>query len=159
MKGKPWPPEKEKQLRELVAAKTPLKVLAAQMGLSEDAIQKKCDRLGLEVVGDAKFSPTTTSKLNLAAELPSVEESLKMLNAALKALDVPGLDKSETLRLRTIIQGVRIYKELLADYINYRAIEVKLVELEAKYAKLVKEKGKGNASKPNNARVVPPAAE
>ena len=95
-----------------------------------DAFIKKCDRLGLEVVGAAKFCPTTTSKLNLNADLISVEEALKLLNGALKALDTPGLDKDETLRLRTVIQGVRIYKELLADYIGYRAIEVKLFELE-----------------------------
>jgi hypothetical protein len=75
-----------------------------------------------------------------------VEEALKLLNAALRALDVPGLDKSETLRLRNIIHGVRTYKELLSDYINYRAIEAKLVDLEAKYARMLQEKAKGNAS-------------
>jgi len=39
----------------------------------------------------------------------------------------------------------RTYKELLADYIGYRQIEAKLVELEAKYAKLA-EKAQSHAT-------------
>jgi hypothetical protein len=46
-----------------------------------------------------------SSSLKLPAELPSVEESLKKLSAALKALETPGLDQSEVLRLRGIIAG------------------------------------------------------
>jgi hypothetical protein len=38
-----------------------------------------------------------------------------------------GLDKTEILRLRTIIQGARICVTLLAQYIGYRAIEEKLL--------------------------------
>ena len=39
---------------------------------------------------------------------------LKVLVAALKALETEGLDKSEVLRLRGIVQSVKVYKELLA---------------------------------------------
>ena len=81
---------------------------------------------------------TTTSKLELPDELPSVEEALKTLAAALKALDAPGLGKSEVLRLRNIISGVKVYKELLADYVNYRGLEAELLELRQKYAELAK---------------------
>jgi hypothetical protein len=154
VKGKPWSLEKERKLRELVVSGADAAKIAAAFGKSKDAILKKCNRLGLEVVDAVKMTQTTTSKLDLSMDLPSVEEALKMLNAALHALDAPGLDKSETMRLRTIIQGARIYKELLADYINYRAIEAKLVELEAKYARIQREKGKGDAPKPNPASVV-----
>lgn len=146
MKGKPWPVDKERKLRELVASGVNVAKIALTLGKSKDAILKKCSRLGLEVVGAVKITQTTTSKLDLNADLPSVEEALKMLNAALKALDAPGLDKTETLRLRTIIQGIRIYKELLADYVNYRAIEAKLIDMEEKYAELLQDKAKGNAS-------------
>ncbi len=61
MKGKPWSAEREKQLRELVEAKISLKVIAEKFGLSSDAVLKKCERLGLEVVVDGKAVTTTTS--------------------------------------------------------------------------------------------------
>jgi hypothetical protein len=62
---------------------------------------------------------------------------LKTLNKALRQLDTAGLDQSETLRLRTIIQGVKIYKELFVDLLNYRELEQRLIELEGKYGALV----------------------
>jgi len=43
--------------------------------------------------------------LEIPEELPSIEETLKMLAAALEALKTPGLDKIEILRLRDIIAG------------------------------------------------------
>ena len=59
-KGKPWPPEQEKKLRELVEAKMPLRNIAVQLGLSENSVQKKCKRLGLEEEG-AKGLRTSSS--------------------------------------------------------------------------------------------------
>jgi hypothetical protein len=70
--------------------------------------------------------------------LPSVEETLKTLAAALESLQTFGLDKSDILRLRTIISGAKVYKELLADYINYRGLEAELLELREKYVELSK---------------------
>jgi hypothetical protein len=92
----------------------------------------------LEVVVQPESRRTTTTKLTLPSELPTVEDELKVLSAALKALEQPGLEQSETLRLRSIIQGVRIYKDLFADYVDYRGIEMELVELRTKYEDLVK---------------------
>ena len=54
--------------------------------------------------------------------------------AAMNALQTPNLSKVEIARLRSIIQAVKTYKELLADYINYRQIEARLIEMEQKYA-------------------------
>lgn len=48
----------------------------------------------------------------------------------------PGLDRVEVQRLQVVATLARTYKDLLADYIGYRQIEAKLLELEAKYAKL-----------------------
>jgi hypothetical protein len=59
----------------------------------------------------------------LPLEPPSVEEAFGILAAALKALETPGVGKSEVLRLRCIISGARIYGVLLADYIGYRGLE------------------------------------
>jgi hypothetical protein len=64
--------------------------------------------------------------------------TLKTLAAALKGLETPGLDKCEVLRLRGIIAGAKVYKELLADYMDYRGLEVELMEWREKYAELAK---------------------
>jgi hypothetical protein len=140
MKGKPWEPKQVNLLMELVKAKTPLKAIADQLGVSQDAIMQKCNRLGLEVVG-AK-GPTTTTSIKIPEELFSVEDALGMLAGALEAACKPGLDKVEVQRLQVVATLARTYKEILADYINYRGIESKLIELEAKYDKLEK-KSKG----------------
>jgi len=46
---------------------------------------------------------------------------MKRLSAALSALEVPSIEKKETIRLRCFIQGAKIYKELFADYVDDRA--------------------------------------
>jgi Tfp pilus assembly protein PilO len=80
------------------------------------------------------------NSVSLPRELPSVEEALKMIAGALKAAIKPGLDRVEVQRLQTVASIAKTYQELLADYINYREIETKLIEMEEKYAILVKEK-------------------
>ena len=136
MKGKPWSLELEKELTDLVAANTSLNVIAKKLGKPKEAVRQKIRRLGLEVVVQKKIVCSTTSNLVMPQELPSVEETLKKLSAALTALETPGLDKSEVTRLRAIIQGAKVYKELLADYMDYRGLEAELMELKAKYGQL-----------------------
>jgi hypothetical protein len=153
VKGKPWTVEDEQKLANLVKEKKPLDVIAEALGKSPEATRKKIERLHLEVVDQTLQSRTTTS-IPLPKELPSVEEALKMLAGALKAACKSGLDKVEVQRLQVIATLARTYKDILADYINYREIETKLLDLEAKYAKLLAEKTKGNAPKPDPARVV-----
>lgn len=152
MKGKPWSADEEKQLKGLIEAKTPRDVIAAKLGKKSDAVSIKCQRLGLEVVVAKGF--TTTTSISIPKELLSVEEALLMLAGALKAACKPGLDKVEVQRLQVVATLARAYKDILADYVNYREIEAKLLELEVKYAKLVKEKTKGDASKPDSAPLV-----
>lgn len=119
-KGKPWTVEEEQKLRELVKSGATVEKIASALGKSVDAIKHKINRLGLEVVVPVNFSETTTSKLDKNGELQSVEEALKLLNGALNALAEGGLDKTEIMRFRTIIQGTRIYMALLGEYIIYR---------------------------------------
>jgi len=147
-KGKPWTVEEENKLRELVSAEEPLGIIAAKLGKSEQAIVKKIERLGLKVVVQAARKQTTTSEFAVPMELPSVEEALKMLAGALKMAAEPDLSKVEVQRLRVVAALAKTYKELLTDYIDYRGIEAKLVEMEEKYAQLA-EKAKDDASKPN----------
>ena len=144
MKGKPWTADEETLLKQLVDVKTPLEVMSVKLQKTSDAVIQKCRRLGLEVVGLESFR--TSTSIQMPTDLPSVEEALKMLAGALRASLAPGLDKVEVQRLQVVATLARTYKEVLEDYINYRAIEVKLVELEAKYARLLEEKTKGNTS-------------
>jgi hypothetical protein len=53
--------------------------------------------------------------LKLPEELPSVEEALKILVAAMKALETPDLSKTEVLRLRSIIQATSAYQVKVAE--------------------------------------------
>jgi hypothetical protein len=95
--------------------------------------------------------------LKLPEELPSVEEALKTSSAALKALEQPGLGHAEVLRLKGIIQGVKVYKELFTDYVDYRGIEKELVELRQALAEM-REAYETLAKKPkdNESRTVEP---
>jgi len=108
---------------------------------SEQAVRQKLVRMGLlkeEVGTSATISLPSSSNIVLPNELPSVEDTLKTLAAALKTLETSGLKRDDILRLRGIIAGAKIYKELLADYINYRALEAELLEWRNKYEELAK---------------------
>jgi hypothetical protein len=148
VKGKPWTIEEEKQLKQMLQAGKSVRAIAKALGKSRDCIRMKIARL--EVVVQPSARTTTT----LPVELPSVEEALKLLAGAMIALKTPGLDQAETLRLRSLIQAASMYQMKLAEYIDYRGIEAKLIDLEAKYEKLLKKKTKDNASKPNSASLV-----
>jgi hypothetical protein len=147
-KGKPWSPELEKELIDLVEAKTSLSVIATKLGKPEEAVRIKIRRLGLEVVDPRKKieCSTTTAELVLPEALFSVEEVLKELHAAVMGLKVPGLDKTEVIRLRGIIAGCKVYKEMLVDYMDYRGLEAELMEWKAKYEVLSKTMGDSSKS-------------
>lgn len=81
---------------------------------------------------------TTSSELIIPENLPSVEEALKDLAAAMNALKQPGLSKTEIMRLKTLIQTSSLYQKRFAEYMNYRKIEQKLVDLTEKYEELAK---------------------
>ena len=140
VKGKPWSVEDEKKLKDWVTSGVSVDALVFSFDgqYTKDAIYKKIERLDLEVVDEEKKNISTTTSLELPAELPSVEETLLKLSAVLAALEKPGLEKSDILRLRGIISGAKVYKELLADYINYRGLEAELLELREKYVELSK---------------------
>jgi hypothetical protein len=99
------------------------------------------------------------SNIPLPKELPSVEETLKKLAAALETVSTPGLDRAEVQRLQVLATLSKTYKEILADYMNYREIEVKLNDMEAKYEALLTETGKDDASKPAAAQMAESAAK
>jgi DNA repair ATPase RecN len=136
-KGKPWTADEEKLLKQLTDAGEPLHVIAARFNKSQEAIVNKARRLGLEVVVGARGADPTTTEINLPKELPSVEEALKILAATLQKAAEPGLSKVEVQRLQAIATIARTYKELIADYINYREIEKEYIEMREKYENLL----------------------
>ena len=112
-------------------------------------MRQKIRRLRLEVVG-AKVYRTTTS-ISMPEELPSVEEALKDLVAAMNALKTLGLSKTEVMRLRTLIQTSSLYQKRIAEYIDYRGLEKRLIDLNEKYEKLSKREQDRTAQEPGNA--------
>jgi hypothetical protein len=141
MRGKEWSIEQEKQLKKLVEEKVSLPAIAEAVGKSLEAVRVKARRLGLVVVDREKkilCSTTTTANLVLPEELFSIEQVLMELHAAVIGLKVSGLDKIEVIRLRGIIAGCKVYKEILAEYMDYRGLEAELMEWRTKYAELSK---------------------
>jgi len=137
-RGKPWTAEEEKQLKELLDAEHPLSVVAERLHRKPTAVSMKIKRLGLEVVVTESRRSTTTTEVKLPEELPSVEEALRMLAGALKRSCQPGLDKVEIQRLQVVATLARTYKDILADYLDYRRVEAELLELRQKYEELAK---------------------
>lgn len=142
MNGKVWTPEQEKQLKKLVEEHASLPAIAETLGKSLEAVRSKAKRLGL-VDDDQKnkklgSSSSISAELVLPEELFSVEQVLKELHAAVMGLKAPGLDKTEVIRLRGIIAGCKTYKEMLADYMDYRGLEDELMKWSAKYEVLSK---------------------
>jgi hypothetical protein len=125
-KGKPWTVKEERQLRALRKEGKTVAEIAERMNKTAGAIKQKLRRCGLKVVTIKNSGGTTTSELILPEELPSVEDALKKLAAAMNALETPGLSKNEIMRLRSISQISEKYQKLLANYVDYRGIERKV---------------------------------
>jgi hypothetical protein len=139
-KGKPWTFEEVKQLRDLRDQGSKVSEIAMAMGKSEEAVMKKLQRIGLKVVLQGATNGTTTSaEFIVPKELYNVEEALGVLAGAMKALQTPGLAKTEVLRLRSLIQAASVYQVKYAEYVDYRGIEKRLVELTKRYDALVKQ--------------------
>jgi hypothetical protein len=97
--------------------------------------------------------------MQIPKELPSIEETLKILAGALNAATKPGLDKTEIQRLKTIAILATKYNEKLPDYVHYREIEMRLNDMEPKYAKLLQEKTQNNETKRADAQEPKPQGD
>jgi len=137
-KGKPWTVEEERKLRELFSKHVSVAEMAKALNKSREAVKQKIIHLELKEEEPPKLRGSSSSRLKIPKELPSIETALKDLIAALDALKESDLGSAEVLRLRSIIQGVKIYKELFADYVNYRGHEVEMVKMMERLAALEK---------------------
>jgi hypothetical protein len=72
--------------------------------------------------------------LKLPERLPSVEDELKILAAAVEALRQPGLSRGEVSRLHNIIVGVKVYQELFTKFVDYCGLEAEVLELRRQLA-------------------------
>ena len=66
--------------------------------------------------------------------LPTIEEQLHVLNAAIVELRKPGISRAEVARNSKIIDGVKVYNDLFAKFVDYRGLEYKVLELEKRLA-------------------------
>lgn len=146
-RGKQWTPQQETELKNLIDQNTDIKEIANQLGKTPGAIIIKSQRMGLKPQTNGYLD----TSLPLPRELPSVEETLKILASALKASTKPGLDHLEVQRIQATATLAKTYKEILTDYINYREIEKKLKEMEEENARLLKEASANHASQPDSA--------
>jgi hypothetical protein len=138
-KGKPWKVKEELLLKQLINSGERMDVIAAKMGKSKNAVYLKARRLGLKEEVTKHGISSSSNEIELPPELPSVETALKILAGALEKAKQPNLTRTEIQRLNAIVNLVHTYQDLLAEYIDYRGIERKLVDLEAKYARLANE--------------------
>jgi hypothetical protein len=135
-KGKQWSAQEETELRTLVESNARIDEIAAKLQKTPGAIFLKCKRIGIPL----QTKGYVNTSIPIPRELPSVEEALRMLAGALRAAIKPGLDKVEVQRLQAVATISKTYKEILADYIDYRQIEAKLKEMEELNARLLKAK-------------------
>jgi hypothetical protein len=161
MRGKPWSIDEERRLRQLVKEGSGIDKISHVMGKTRISVRAKMYNLRLflvdttvvqNVVASASVASShainadvipiqdpddidvVASHLRRIGPLPSVEEKLRVLDAALVALERPGLRAAEISRLHNIIQGVKVYQQLFADFVNYRALESEVLELRKQLA-------------------------
>jgi hypothetical protein len=147
VKGKPWEINEVRQLTQLVEEGKSIEEISKIMVKTLDSIRQKVFDLDLKVnivkekkqtVFPQKKQGFFSSKLELPADLPTVEEALQILAAALRKGAEAGLSKDEVGRLQVVATLAKTYKELFADYVDYRGIEAELVDLSEKYEMLAK---------------------
>jgi hypothetical protein len=122
---KRWTIQEEIQLKELLETKASVEEIAAKLEKSPGAVIVKCQRLGLQL----QVKDYICTSLPMSRQLPSVEETAKMLAGALKASVKPGLNRLEVQRLQVVANISKAYKELIVDYAHYRDVEIKVKEM------------------------------
>ncbi len=121
-----WSRTQEKELIDLARNGTSLEALAKKYKRSPKAIRLKLERLGLNIVATRL---AVSGALKIPEELPSLEDVLKIVAAAILKASQPGLGKTELQRLDTIANLYKAYAAGLEQYMGYRKIEADIVEM------------------------------
>ena len=137
-RGKAWTVDEELKLKALLEAGLPVPIIAARLSKTEVAVVLKVSRLGLkdDKKGEKMLSSSSSGELELPVELPTVEEAGKILGGALLAMMRPGASREDLRRWKAVADVAWKYKEFMADFLDYRALEEKYVELRKKYENL-----------------------
>lgn len=137
-RGKAWTVDEELKLKALLEAGLPVPIIATRLSKTEVAVVLKVSRLGLkdDKKGEKLLSSSSSGELELPVELPTVEEAGKILGGALLAMMRPGVSKEDLRRWKAVADVAWKYKEFMADFLDYRALEEKYVELRKKYEDL-----------------------
>ena len=138
-KGKPWPVEDERRLRDLVNAGCDFKEIVDSFGgkYTKNAVYLKMSDLDLEKPNTKTQDAAASSKgarLIRRKELPSMEESMHTLIAASDAMEAPDLTRTDLIRLRSVIQAQIAYQPQFPKYVNYKELEAEVAELKEKLA-------------------------
>ena len=129
---KRWTTQEETELKALIEANTNVEEIAAKLQKTPGAVIVKCQRLGLQL----QVKGYVDSSISLPRELPSVQEATKIMAGAMKTSVKPGLNRLEILRLQTVANISKAYKDLAIDLAHYRDIELKLKEMAEQNAQL-----------------------
>lgn len=132
MAGKHWTTKEKKVLAEQVAAGKSVGVIAEVLGKTEVAIVNMKRRMRLDDDDKGDTEAPSSVVLVVPKEIPSGETVLKKTAGALDALETPGLSKTEVFRLRALVQSACDLQKKIGEYINYRRIEAKLIDLDEK---------------------------
>ena len=141
-RGKAWTVDEELKLKALLQEGLPVPIIASKLSRTEVAVVLKVSRLGLKddkrgkKLLSSSSSSSSSGELELPAELPTVEEAGKILGGALLAMTRPGASKEDLRRWKAVADVAWKYKEFMADFLDYRALEEKYVELRKKYEDL-----------------------
>jgi hypothetical protein len=149
MRGKAWDIDEVRRLQQLVEEGNSVDAICKIMVKTHDSIEQKMYDLKLKPLKEEEankkiFSVSSSRPLKIPKELPSIEANLKDMVAAMDALKKGGFDKLELMRLSKVVANCRAYNREFASYLNYRELEERLFEVEAKYANLVKRKKSQN---------------
>ena len=85
-------------------------------------------------VADPDLVEEVEADLKIKRPLPSIEEKMRELDDASKALHHKGLSPAEIKRLSKIIDAAKVYNQLYEKYANYRELENELLELRRQLA-------------------------
>jgi hypothetical protein len=130
-----WTHAEEMNLARMVKEGKTIDELSELFKRSPEAIRLKLRRLGLAVSEKSKVttgSTTTSAPVKLEplafSELPSPNEALGLLWAAVKRLQEPDVGREEAKKLRLILTGVKSYIHLDADYVlRIREVERRML--------------------------------
>jgi hypothetical protein len=126
---KPWSVEEERRMKELLESGSNARQVAVSLGKSFEGVRQKMFRLGLREKSLPELAHSGSSNLPVSRLLPTLEEALIDLYDAIRGLKQPGLSEADVERLRSVILGIKVYKECYVELRRFREAEDRIMEL------------------------------